>query len=78
MTRSEKKLDKSLKNHKKSVKSMRGVPEYYDECKKRYSISLTPTAHRLLKDLATEKELSISEFIEQIGRKKLLLQEKNN
>jgi len=64
-------------NAKKPVKSMRGIPEYYDECKKRYSLSLTPTAHKLLKDLANEKQLSLSELIEQIGRKKFLIKEQN-
>ncbi len=58
---------------KKLVKSMRGVPEYYDECKKTYCISLTPTAHAVLKDLASDRQLSLSELLEQIGRKIFIL-----
>ena len=56
-------------NSKKPVKSMRGVPENYDEVKKQYSICFTPTVHKKLKCLAREKNLSMSEFIEQIIRK---------
>ncbi|MBD2395459.1 toxin-antitoxin system HicB family antitoxin [Cyanobacterium aponinum FACHB-4101] len=67
----ENKFQKSSNNYKKPVKSMRGVPESYDECKKIFSICLTPTAHQQLKNLAKEKHLSLSEFIEQIARKKI-------
>ncbi len=53
---------------KKPVKSLRGVPEYYDEVKQRYCFSLTPTARKQLNKLAQEKKLSVSELIEQIAR----------
>lgn len=56
------------KKSKKPVKSMRGVPEMYDEIKKRFSICLTPIAHQKLTNLAQKKSLSLSELLERIGR----------
>ncbi len=58
---------------KKPVKSMRGVPEMYDEVKQRFSICLTPTAHQQLTHFAQTNNLSLSEFLERIGRKIILL-----
>ncbi|OKH29999.1 hypothetical protein NIES2101_42790 [Calothrix sp. HK-06] len=49
-------------------KSLRNVPEMYDEIKKSVSLSLTPTAVKKLDILAGNMSLSRSEFIEQIAR----------
>lgn len=53
---------------KKSVKSIRGVGELYDEPKKRYSFCLTPTAKANLEKFSQENNISQSELIEKIGR----------
>lgn len=54
-------------------KSMRNVPEIYDEKKQAYSISLTPTGKKNLDLMAKDFGLSRSELIEQIARKQFLL-----
>lgn len=70
--KSKKNQSKSEKT-KKPVKSMRGVPEMYDEIKQRFSICLTPTAHKELTNLAQNNSLSLSEFLERIGRRIIVL-----
>lgn len=57
------------KRAKKGLKSMRGQPELYDEKKERCTLSLTPTAVRLLDQHAELVELSRSELVERIGRR---------
>ncbi|ACK73949.1 CopG domain protein DNA-binding domain protein (plasmid) [Gloeothece citriformis PCC 7424] len=57
----------------KGRKRVKGVPELHDELKTRVSISLTPTAVTGLDNLANQHGLSRSEFIELIGREKILI-----
>ncbi|MDJ0531396.1 MAG: hypothetical protein QNJ70_02680 [Xenococcaceae cyanobacterium MO_207.B15] len=52
----------------KGQKKSKGVPELYDEVKKRVNLSLTPTAIAGLDRLSQELNLSRSELVEQIGR----------
>jgi hypothetical protein len=49
-------------------KSLRNVPEMYDEIKKSYSLSLTPRAIHLLDFHAQKNGLSRSELVEQFAR----------
>jgi hypothetical protein len=53
---------------KKGIKSIRGRPEMYSEVKVSVCLALTPTAIDKLDDLAKSKQLSRSEFVEQIAR----------
>lgn len=53
---------------KKGKKSMRNQPELYDEVKRSYSVSLTPTGVEQLDLLAQKKGLKRSELVEQIAR----------
>ena len=53
---------------KKGSKNLPGVPEIWDEVKKRATMTLTPTAIAGLDILAQKWQLSRSEFIEHIGR----------
>lgn len=53
---------------KKGIQNKRGIPELWDELKKRFTIALTPTAVKGLDELAKQRELSRSELIERIGR----------
>lgn len=55
-------------------KNQKGQPEKYDEMKKRVNFTLTPTGLRQLDNLATQRQLSKSEFIEQIARGEIPLQ----
>lgn len=52
----------------KGLKSLSGQPEIYDECKKKATISITPTGLAGLDQLSQEQSLSRSELVEQIGR----------
>ena len=52
----------------KGQKKSKGVPELYNEVKKRVNLSLTPTAIAGLDKLSQELNLSRSELVEQIGR----------
>ena len=61
------------KKGKKGHKSSRGVPEDYDQVKKPVSFGITPKSHQGIKEQSEELGLSMSEFIEQIGRGKLKL-----
>lgn len=60
----------------KGEKAMRGKPLYYDELKQSINLKLTPTAKKVLSDLAYETQLSRSEFEErflrQVGEDKVL------
>jgi hypothetical protein len=49
-------------------KSMRGEPEYYNELKEIATFSLTPTGKSGINSLSRIRSLSMSEFIERIGR----------
>lgn len=49
-------------------KNQKGQPEKYSEMKKRVNFTLTPTGIARLEDLAAQKQLSKSEFIEQVAR----------
>jgi DNA-binding MarR family transcriptional regulator len=57
----------------KGKKSLRGIPEKYDEIKRSFSYSLTPTAKRLLKEKACELGISTSELLERIARDDCLI-----
>ncbi len=52
----------------KGQKKSKGVPELYDEVKKRVNLSLTPSANPGLDKLSQELNLYRSELVEQIGR----------
>lgn len=52
----------------KGRKKSKGVPELYNEVKKRVNLSLTPTAIAGLDQLSQELNLSRSELVEKIGR----------
>lgn len=49
-------------------KKLRNDPYIWDELKKRFTVSLTPTAIAGLEKLATAEGMSRSEFVERIGR----------
>jgi hypothetical protein len=53
---------------KKGSKNAPGVPEIWEEVKKRYNVALTPKAVAGLDDLAKQAGLSRSELVERIGR----------
>jgi IS30 family transposase len=56
------------KRSKSGHQSRKGVPEDYDEVKKSTSFGITPTAKSGLNVLAKKNNISVSEFIERIGR----------
>ena len=56
------------KPSQKGRKSMRGVPEMYDERKEPTTLSLTPTARRGLDAFGESLSISRSELVERIGR----------
>jgi hypothetical protein len=64
-------LDMAKPKHK----SMRNQPEMYDELKKPFTFSLTPTAAKELKSLAKIHGISRSELVEQIARGRIKLQD---
>jgi len=53
---------------KKGKRSIRGVPDIWDELKKRVNLTLTATAIDGLDTLAASYGLNRSEFVERIGR----------
>ncbi|WP_181280708.1 hypothetical protein [Aphanothece hegewaldii] len=57
----------------KGQKRVKGVPELHDEVKTRLNLTVTPTARQGLEKLAKERELSISELVEKIGRESLII-----
>ena len=50
-------------------KSMRKQPEMYDELKKAFTLSLTPTAVNILDSYAKIHRISRSEVVEQFARR---------
>lgn len=56
------------KQGKKQHKSMRGVAELYDEKKRQFNTTLTPTAITNLEKIALEIKVSRSEVIEKAAR----------
>ncbi len=55
-------------------KNQKGQPEKYGEMKKRVNFTLTPTGVTRLEDLATQRQLSKSELIEQVARGEISIQ----
>lgn len=55
----------------KGRKKLRGQPELYDEVKGQVNLSLTKTGVQGIDTLARSRNLSRSEFVEQIGRQML-------
>jgi macrodomain Ter protein organizer (MatP/YcbG family) len=55
-------------SNRKGVKGQKNIPIFYDEVKQRHTIVLTSTSWEKLKTLSKNKEVSISEFIEQLVR----------
>ncbi|HEY9697669.1 MAG TPA: CopG family transcriptional regulator [Trichocoleus sp.] len=55
-------------------KNQKGQPEKYSEMKKRVNFTLTPTGLARLEDLAFQRQLSKSEFIEQVVRGEIPVQ----
>ncbi len=62
----------------KGQKKSKGVPELYDEVKKRVNLSLTPSAIAGLDKLSQELNLSRSELVEQIGRGSIPIAEQSS
>lgn len=48
----------------KGKKAQRGSPLIYGETKKRYDVTLTPSAHQVLYEMAQEQNLTVSECLE--------------
>jgi predicted transcriptional regulator len=61
-------LSKNIKIPK-GKKAIRGFPLIYTERKKRYDLMLTPSAYQVLREIAQEQNLSISEALERHLRK---------
>lgn len=59
---------------KKGQKGQKDVPELYDEVKKRVNLALTPSGINGLDAIASNLNISRSELVEQIGRKRILLE----
>ena len=74
-TKGRKRQQHEKKPPRKGVKSMRGQPEMYNELKKIFSFSLTPTARAGLDQLSEQLNISRSELIEGIGRGLLTIAE---
>jgi len=53
---------------RKGTKTSKGQPIFYSEKKQRVNLTLTPTASEGLEKFAQALNLSVSEFIERIGR----------
>lgn len=53
---------------RKGIKTSKGQPIFYSEKKQRANFTLTPTAIEGLEKFAQQLNLSVSEFIERIGR----------
>lgn len=52
---------------------MRGKSEDYDQVKKPYSVGITKKAIKGLQLISKRKNISVSEFVERIGREILTL-----
>ena len=50
-------------------KRLKNVPVLHDEVKERHQIVVTPTAWENMKQEAEKRKISISELIEEFGRK---------
>ncbi|MCC5603676.1 hypothetical protein [Nostoc favosum] len=50
-------------------KRLRNIPILHSEVKKRHQIVVTPTAWKNMNQVATERGISISELIEEFGRR---------
>jgi hypothetical protein len=53
---------------RKGIKTAKGQPIFYSEKKQRVNLTLTPTASEGLEKFAQVFNLSVSEFVERIGR----------
>ena len=53
---------------RKGIKAAKGQPIFYSEKKQRVNLTLTPTASEGLEKFAQALNLSVSEFVERIGR----------
>lgn len=53
---------------KKDLNITKGEPELYDEKKKPLNLALTPTAAKMLDELAAKVGLTRSEFVERVAR----------
>lgn len=62
--RKQQKPDYTKKTSHKGTPCRRNKPIYYDEVKKNINLMLTPTALRILEELATQMKISRSEVIE--------------
>jgi hypothetical protein len=63
-----KRIASNPKALRKGNKTARGQPAFYSEKKQRVNLTLTPTATKELEKSAQALNLSISEFVERIGR----------
>lgn len=57
-----------LETPRKGIKALRGQPILYNELKKSFNLSVTPTGKHGFQRLAKERQISCSELIELIGR----------
>ncbi|NMG10175.1 hypothetical protein DP117_26175 [Brasilonema sp. UFV-L1] len=53
----------------KGQKRTRNQPVFYEEIKKPHRIMLTPTAWKILQDMAASHNTSVSEIIELLARR---------
>ena len=56
------------KQKKRARQSQRGIGDYWDEMKHKYTLALTPSSVANLDAIAQQLEISRSELVEQIGR----------
>ena len=56
------------KQKKRSRQSQRGVGDYWDEMKHKYTLALTPSSVANLDAIASQLDISRSELVERIGR----------
>lgn len=62
---------------KKNLNITKGEPELYDEKKKPLNLAMTPTAAKMLEELASQMELTRSELVERVARGIISLQSDN-
>jgi hypothetical protein len=70
-TMAKRKSDYAPGENPTSLENLKPRETFYDECKKRWQIMVTPTGWAGFKELAQEVGLSASELIEQIGRREI-------
>lgn len=63
-----KRITDTPESARKGIKTAKGQPVFYGEKKKRVNFTLTPTALEELEKFSQALNLSVSEFIERIGR----------